>query len=199
VGATELVMDAFARLPMELKQDLWKPASLLLRPKPPAPSQTDLLLDFTFPPSEGVTLAEFDVTRLRTEVDFQDVSLTDAVQQLQLTFGTYKVDSVAKFLSSVGKWLKAGSPTITGTAERCQTKAPDDTVMIRLNCSGGPPPSTDYRLTTGARDYLSVTASTRQEDGTDIRALCADRAVFKLLYNPDATGTRMPRRLFARQ
>ena len=91
---------------------------------------------------------------------------------------------------SVGKWLKAGSPTITGTAERCQTKAPDDTVMIRLNCSGGPPPSTDYRLTTGARDYLSVTASTRQEDGTDIRALCADRAVFKLLYkltNPDAT------------
>src|SRR5207244_3596657 len=83
VGATELVMDAFARLPMELKQDLWKPASLLLRPKPPAPSQTDLLLDFTFPPSEGVTLAEYDVTRLRTEVDFQDVSLTDAVQQLQ--------------------------------------------------------------------------------------------------------------------
>jgi hypothetical protein len=83
LGATELVMDAIARLPMELQQDLWKPASLLLRPNPPGPSQTDLLLDFTVPRSEGLTLAEFDVTKLRTEVYFQNVSLTDAVQQLQ--------------------------------------------------------------------------------------------------------------------
>jgi len=201
LSATELVMDAIARLPLELKQDLWKPASLLLRPKPPAPSETDLL-DFTFPPSDGVTLAEFDVTRLRTEVDFQDVSLTDAVQQLQLTLGTYKVEGVAKFLSGLGKWLKAGSPTITGTAELCKTKAADDTVMIRLNCSGGPPPATDSVVTASARDYLSVTASSPQEDGTDIRALCADRVVFKLLYrlaNPNATQSETDAQAALRQ
>ncbi|MFZ3214398.1 MAG: hypothetical protein WA188_23065 [Terriglobales bacterium] len=188
LGATELVMDAIARLPIELKQDLWKPASLLLRPKPPETSQTDLLIDFTIPPSEGIKLAEFDVDKLRTTIKFQDVSLTDAVQQLQLTLGNYKVEGVAKFLSGVGKWLKAGSPTITGTAGVWKTKEDDDTVIVRLNCSGGPPPDSD--VTASARDYLSVTASTPQEDGTDIRALCADRVVFKLLYmlaNPNAT------------
>jgi len=200
LGATELVMDAVARLPLELKQPLWTPASLLLRPKAPETSQTDLLIDFTIPPSEGVTLAEFDVNKLRDEVDFQDVSLTDAVQQLQLTLGTYKVEGVAKFLSGVGKWLKAGSPTITGTAELCKTKAADDTVMIRLNCSGGPPPDSD--VTTSARDYLSVTASSPQEDGTDIRALCADRVVFKLLYmlaNPNATQSETDAQAALRQ
>ena len=204
LGATELVMDAMARLPIELKQEPWKPATLLLRPNPPAPSEAELLSDFPDPPAaERITLTDFEiVTKLREEVQFQEVSLTDAMQQLQLTIGAYKVDSVAKFLSSVGRWLNAGSPTITGTAELSQTAKPDDTVMIRLNCSGGPPPATDSGAktasggkadttqTVSARDYLSVTASTPQEDGTDIKALCADRVVFKLLYRlayPHAT------------
>ena len=202
LGATELVMDALARLPIELKEESenpWSPTSLLLWPKPPGPSEPDLLINFVNPP--GCQAAKLEdhvklVTKLQQEVLFQEVSLTDAVQQLQLSIGAYRVDSVAKFLSSVWRWLKAGSPTITGTAELCQTKAADDTVVIRLNCSGGPRLETGYgrrtdpSQTVSAKGYLCVAASTPQEDGTDIRALCADRVVFKLLYrlaNPTAT------------
>jgi len=207
LGATELVMDAMARLPTELRQDPWKPASLLLRPKLPGPTETDLLIDFLHPPgAQEVTLADLTiVSELREEVQFQEVSLTDAVQDLQLTIGAYKVDSVAKFLTGVERWLKAGSPTISGTAEKAKTEQEDDTVVIRLNCSGGPRSlvkagqktgsaakgaAPENRFATKARpdqtvrasEYLSVTASTPHEDGADIRALCADRVVFKLLY-----------------
>jgi len=174
---TDVVFDALGRLGHELKQKLWEPKLLLLRPTPPANYEPAIIDGFLSDHFDPIVLAP-PTDDLSIEWKSHEIQpLDQAVQTLQFKAGSgIDIGSVARFLRGVLLWFNAGAPTISGVAET-GTDAADKatalagkTVSIHLAASGGPVKSTTVR------------ASTTIAPGIDAVQLSAERAAFKFLF-----------------
>jgi hypothetical protein len=164
--ATDGVLDAFARLGLELGQKLWQPKLLLLRPTPPANHEPAIIDAFLSDSLCDVLLAPA-AEDLRLQWQLHDVELDQALQSLQLkTAAGIDVGSIARFVRSIFEWFTADAPTISGVAEIATDKA----ASIHLFARGG-------RIRS-----VAVAASTAWAPGIDAMQLSAERAAFKFLF-----------------
>jgi hypothetical protein len=190
--ATDGLLDAIARLGDELNRDPWEPKLLLLRPTPPANYEPAVISDFLGDSSQRKVVMVPNMPELKTECQFHEVRLDEAVQNLQLKAGAnIDVGSLVRFLMAMGKWIMAGTPTLSGSVEKGHmavhvTTSSDavtdlaageshtaadgaDTISIHLAARG-----------TGVHT-ISITTSSELQSGIDCVQLAAERAAFKFL------------------
>jgi hypothetical protein len=190
--ATDGLLDAMARLGNELDRDPWEPRLLLLRPTPPATYEPAVFSDFLGEVSERRIVMTPNMPELKLECQFHEVRLDDAVQNLQLKAAAgIDVGSLLRFLMAAGKWITAGSPTISGSVERGQTTvhattSPDaatDPVTGESQTGGNGANTISIHLAArgiGVRT-ISITTSSELQPGIDCVQLATERAAFKFL------------------
>jgi hypothetical protein len=167
---TTYFLDALTRLPGLLARPPWTPQMLLLRPTPPQdhePPIIDVSISHKYTPPIAL-LPEPHYARL--DFEEHEIQLDDAVQMLQLKIAAgIDIGSVAKFMAAIVRWLKAGSPVISGTAA---TKT-DGSVTIQI------------AATLRETQCLSVMANIAKAPGIDATQFAARRAAVKLVlrYN----------------
>jgi hypothetical protein len=133
-----------------------------------------------------------DMPELRQECKLHEARLDEAVQNLQLkAAGNIDVGSLLRFLMAMGKWITAGTPTISGSVERGKaalnvTTAPDAKPGPDTNDSHGSSSGTDtVSIHLAARGIgvhtVSITTSSELHPGIDCIQLAAERAAFKFL------------------
>jgi hypothetical protein len=175
--ATDALLDALARVGHELRQPLWAPHLLLLRPTPPANYEPAVISEFLSQNQSPIVMSP-PAEDLCLEWNLHDVRLDEAVQNLQLkAISGVDVGSIVRFLLSVVRWFNAGSPQISGTAHTT-----DKSVAIHVAAHGG-------RIKSAA-----VTASTDLAPGLDAIDLTAERVAFKFLFRmryPDMTNDQI--------
>lgn len=159
-------LTALTRLPFLLKQPLWNPHLLLLRPTPPEDYAPAIIDEFLSSENLGRIVLWPKPHDLGLQFKEHDVQVSDAIQNLQFKIAAgLDVGSLAKFLAGVVHWFNAGSPTISGIA---QTEA-DKSVTVHISATRNQSLS------------VSVAASTPYAPGIDVTRLSARRAALKLL------------------
>lgn len=176
---TDHFLDALIRLPELLRQPLWRPRLLALRPTPPAdhdPAIIDGFVSYLDPPPIALSP---EPDHLGLDWKEHDVQIDEAIQNLQLrTVTGLDLGAVAKFLSSIVHWFNAGGPVISGVSQTLT----DGSVSIHIAASGG------------KTKCVSVTASTAYAPGIDVTQLTAQRVAFKLLLRmryPEMTNNEI--------
>ncbi|HEY0795793.1 MAG TPA: hypothetical protein VGD64_08425 [Acidisarcina sp.] len=186
--ATDGLLDSMARLGEELKRPPWRPTLLLLRPTPPADYEPAVISDFLSDGSELRIALAPEIPTLRTQWNYHEVRLDDAIQNLQLKAGAnIDLGALLRFLMALGKWISAGKPTISGTVENGS---------VAVNTLPGPEnqPATGSNPVPGAKSIaihlaargiqvptISITTSSDLQPGIDCVQLAAERAAFKFL------------------
>jgi hypothetical protein len=191
--ATDGLLDAIARLGDELDRMPWQPHLLLLRPTPPANYEPAVISEFLGNASQPRIVMTPEMPELKIEWNFHEVRLDEAVQNLQLKAASgIDLGSLLRFLMAMGKWISAGTPTISGTVEKSmadvsnpmadRTTGPD---VGANETPGAGTPSGNIFIHLAARGVgvrtVSITTSSEVQPGIDCVQLAAERAAFKFL------------------
>lgn len=190
--ATDDFLDAIARLGDELDRSLWEPCLLLLRPTPPASYEPAVITDFLGGRSIHEVKLIPPLKDLRSEVNFHEVRLDDAVQNLQLKAGGgIDIGSLLRFLMAIWRWITAGAPTITGSVKTSNLPSGGDS-QSEDGAVAAPGTKQQFSMHIAARgigvNTVSITTSTDIQAGIDCVHLSAERAAFKFLIRMKYPG-----------